>query len=183
MALFTAIGAAVGLATVGGIAGAALGAGIGLTAAGAYRQAQSQKQQAAYAKGVALTNEQIALDNARDVELRGRQAVFDQRRAVARQLADVRSSVAGSGLVVDEAGTTPQEMVQSMAEAGELDILRLRNNIEREKRRALVQATSYEAQAGQFELQRASISPFRSAVTAGFGAATSGRTGDILFGG
>lgn len=189
MALFSAIGAlagaglaATGVVSAGVGTAAMIGGGIGLKAAGAYKQSQARKDQAEYNRDVALTNKQIAEDNARDVELRGRQAVYDQRRAVARELGDVRAATAASGLVVGEAGTTPQDMVQAMTEAGELDVMRLRNNIEREKRRAIVQATSYEAQAGQFDLQRQSESPFRSALTSIAGSASSGATRDILFG-
>ena len=157
-------------------------AAIGISAIGSYKEAKAQKQQAAYARDVQLTNAQIAQDNARDVVLRGRQAVFDQRRAVARQLADVRTATAGSGLVVGEAGTVPQELVTAMAEAGELDVLRLKNNIDREERRALVQQTQYEAQAGQFEVQRQSINPFRSALITGLNAASQPGNRDLLFG-
>lgn len=156
-------------------------AGVGLAAGGAYQASQARKQQAAFSRDMALTNEVIALDNARDVELRGRQAVYDQRRAVARQLSSVRAASAGAGMVVDEIGTVPQDMVIAMAEAGELDVMRLQNNIERERRRALVQGAQFEAQAGQFELQRSSESPFRSALVTG----VSGAVGnyDLLFGG
>lgn len=179
MALFTAIGAGIGFLAGGTATAALVGGGIGLQAAGAYANAKGQRAQAAYSRDVALTNRQIALDNARDVELRGRQAVFDQRRAVARELSNVKAATAGSGLVVGEAGTTPQELVQAMAQAGELDVMRLKNNIEREERRALVQGASFEAQAGQFELSRSQINPFRSALTTAVGGAVG--NADILF--
>lgn len=181
MALFTAIGAAAGFALAGGT-GALVGAGLGLSAAGAYQASVQRKQEAAFSKGVALTNAQIAADNARDVELRGRQAVYDQRRAVAREVSDVRVATAASGVEVDVEGTTPQDMVQAMNEAGELDVMRLRNNIEREERRALVQGASFEAQAGQFELQRSSESPFRSALISVGAGLTNQSNADILFG-
>lgn len=148
-------------------------------AVGAYQQAQAQKNAAAYNRDVAENNAKIAEDNARDVELRGRVAVFDQRRAVARELSVVRAGSAANGLVVDEVGTIPQEMVQAMTEAGELDVMRLRNNIENEKRRALVQKTNFEAQAGAFEMERRSISPFRSALGAGLSGLN--QNADILF--
>ena len=182
MAVFTAIGAGLGLLAGGTATAALIGGGIGLSAASAFQASRARRQQSAFNRDVALTNEEIAQQNARDVELRGRQAVFDQRRAVAREVANVRAATAASGIVVDEAGTTNQDLVRSMVEAGELDVMRLRNNIEREKRRALVQATQYEAQAGQFELQRASESPFRSALTTVAGGVTSPRNMDILFG-
>lgn len=187
MAVFTAIGAALGGTLLAGAAGSAaagalIGGGIGMQAASAFNQAKGAKAQAAYNRDIAKMNEKIALDNMRDIEKRGRGDIFDQRRAVARELSNVRAATAGAGLVVNEAGTTPQDLVRAMAEAGELDVLRLRNNIEREKRRASIEGANYAAQAGQFEAQRASISPFRSALTSVASSATSGRSGDILFG-
>lgn len=153
-------------------------ASVAFQAVGAYSAAKSQKQAADYNRQVAENNAQIARDNARDVELRGRQAVYDQRRQVATELGRIRSTAASRGLTVDEAGTTPQDMVDAMNYAGELDVLRLQANIEREKRRAIVEETSFRAQAGAFELERNSISPFRSA----FGAALGGvnQNADIL---
>lgn len=155
-------------------------ASVGMQAAGAYSQAKAKKGAAKYNRDVALTNAQIADDNMRDTELRGRQAVFDQRRAVVREMASVRAASAGAGLTVGEAGTTPQDLVQSMVEAGELDVMRLRNNIENEKRRAAIEGTSFRAQAGAFEAERRSISPLRSAVISGGGAVMSNK--DVLFG-
>ncbi len=157
-------------------------ASVGLSAYGAYSQSKSAKASAAYQRDVAKTNEKIAEQNARDVELRGRQAIYDQQRQVARSLSSVRAATTANNLEVGVAGTTPQDLVQAMAEAGALDVMRLRNNVDREKRRAEIQGMNYAAQAGQFELERRSISPFRSALITGVGAATSGASGDILFG-
>lgn len=143
------------------------------SAIGAYTQSKARKAQARYQRDVAKVNAKIAEDNMRDIELRGRVAEFDQRRATARALSDVRTATAGSGLEVNVAGTTPQDLVRAMSEAGELDVMRLRNNIEREKRRAEIQKQNYIAQAGQFELERSSINPLRSALIAGGQAASS----------
>jgi len=157
-----------------------------MSAASAGMQAKEAGRQDAYNAAVAGNNAQIARDNARDVELRGREAVYDQRRAVSRELGRVRAASAGAGLVVDEVGTVPQDLVNAMAEAGELDIMRLRNNIDREKRRALIEASNYEAQQGQFEMQRASRRPgMRAAFAAGnslLGSASSPAGMDLLFG-
>ena len=57
--------------------------------------------------------------------------------------------------------------------------MRLRNNIDREKRKSQIQGANFEAQAGQFEAQRQSISPFRSALVAGASSALG--SSDILF--
>tara|TARA_R110000851_G_scaffold174949_2_gene321170 strand:+ start:9282 stop:9815 length:534 start_codon:yes stop_codon:yes gene_type:complete len=176
MAILTGIAAAVGGLSA---ASAIAAVGVGVSAIGAAGASNARKSSAAYNRDVALTNEQIAKDNARDVVLRGREEVYTQRRAVARELSTTRVQAAGQGMTVDEAGTTPQHLVADMAEAGELDVMRLRNNIQREERRALVQGTSFAAQAGQFDLQRSSESPFRSALVAGVGAAV--QSSDILF--
>jgi len=162
---------------------ALVAAGIGMQALGSYNQAQGAKQSAAFNRDMALVNAQIAGQNVRDIELRGRQAEYDQRKAVARELSSVRAATAANGLVVNEAGTTPQDMVRAMAEAGELDAMRLRNNIEREKRTAEIQGTQYTAQAGQFDAERRSISPFRSAFTTALSGVTNSSNADILFGG
>lgn len=158
----------------------------GMAAASSASQASAAGKADAYSAAVAGNNAQIARDNARDVELRGREAVYDQRRAVSRELGRVRAAAAGQGLAVDEVGTVPQDMVNAMAEAGELDIMRLRNNIEREKRRALVQASNYEAQQGQFEMQRASRKPgmraFMAGATSLVNSASSPAGMDLLFG-
>lgn len=182
MALFTAIG--IGLGAAAGLTGTALltAGGVGMMAGSQYYAAQGQKSQAAFNRDVALNNQIIAEQNVADIADRGRVAVYDQRRAVARELGNVRAATAGSGLVVDEAGTTPQDMVRAMVDAGELDVMRLQNNIDREQRRASIQGANFAAQAGQFEANRASINPFRSALTSAFQGATTGMNADILFG-
>ncbi len=156
-------------------------ASIATRAIGAASEAAARKEQVDYAAQQAENNAQVARDNARDVELLGRQAIVDQRKAIARSLSDVRAATAGAGLVVDQEGTTPQAIFDDMVVAGELDVLRIRNNIEREKRRIMVGATQQEAQAGQLRLESASISPFRAGLTAGIGALN--QSSDILFGG
>lgn len=166
-----------------GLTTALVAASVGMSAVGAAQQAKSRRQQAGYQRDVAETNAEIGRQNAQDVVERGRVAVYDQRRAVARQLSDIDAATAGSGLVVGEGGTTPAAMVEAMNEAGELDVMRLKNNIAREERRGLIQAQNYEAQAGQFDLQRRSISPLRSGLTAGLNAATQAGSMDILFSG
>ena len=186
MAVFTAIGAGLGaLAGATGLLGGAsvlglgatatgalIGGGIGLQAGSAYKAAEGAKDQAAFNQAMAERNQKIAIMNALDVQKKGRTAVYEQRRRVAQDLSSTRAAAAGAGLVVDEAGTTPQQMVTAMTVAGEMDVMRLQNNIEREKRRALIQGQDFELRAGQFAVQRSSINPFRSAVTAGFGAGT-----------
>lgn len=165
---FAAISAAVGIA------------GTAMSAYGAFQQASAQKAQADYASQVASNNAEIGEDNYADVYERGKVAAFNQRRTIARQLDDTTAAIAGNNLVVGEAGTTPQNIIQSMIEEGELDVQQLRNNVIREARRAQIQAASYTAQAEQFALERDSINPAFSALGAGIGTfAKSGSIGAI----
>lgn len=149
------------------------GVAIAASTAGAAIQAKNAQATAAYNREVAEMNKKIALENAADVRARGRIAVFDQRRAVARAIGKTRASLAGAGVVVDEAGTISQDAVDAMREAGELDVLRLQSNIEREERRALIQAANFEAEAGAFELERKQNNPFQAAAFAGVNRAAS----------
>lgn len=150
-----------------------------LQAVGAFQAAKARKQQAEYQAQVARNNAVIAEQNVRDAEIRGREREYEQRRRVSRALSSQRAATAGAGLMVDEVGTTPQDLVVSMVEAGELDVLKIRDNTLREQRGHQIQADSHTAQAGQYQLQADSESPFLAALSAGVGAA--GRNADILF--
>ena len=59
-----------------------------------------------------------------------------------------------------------------------MDILTLEGNIARESRRARIQGTQYEAQAGLFELEASSISPGLAGLAAGLGSLS--RNSDLL---
>tara|TARA_R110002167_G_scaffold73484_3_gene205993 strand:+ start:3651 stop:4148 length:498 start_codon:yes stop_codon:yes gene_type:complete len=136
-------------------------------------QARSQREQAEF-------NAEIAQENMIDVEERGLTALRDQQMMTLRNLSSVRSAGAASGVVVDQEGTSLQDSVVAMAEAGTIDVRRLRENIDREKRRAEVQGLNFTAQAEQFEIARAGENPFLSGLSAGLNSAS--KNSDILFG-
>lgn len=152
--------------------------GIGAKAMAAKEAAEGQQAQAEFNASVARYNKKIAKQDKRDIELQGRAAIYNQRRQIARTLSTARASVAGSGIVVDEAGTTPQYLIQDLMEAGEMDIMRLRNNIRREKRKAKIRVQQAKMQQSGYEAQAASINPGRSAFTAALGGIAS--NADIL---
>ena len=131
------------------------GAGVALGAYGAYKSSKQNKVS------------------------RGKDAISDQKKATIRSLSSVRSGTAGAGLVVDGADTTGQLLVKSMAEAGELDIIRLQENIDREEQRALDQGANFTAQSDQFKIQQRGYNPLLSGITAGVSGAS--RNADILF--
>jgi hypothetical protein len=140
-----------------------------VSAVGAYQQAQAQKAQAEYSAQVQRNNAIIAEQNMADIIQRGDVALEKQRQRVRQTVGTARAAMSGSGLLL---GGTPGETTSLLEEdlrtAGQMDILTLRGNIEREARRAEIQGINYQAQAGLFDLQASSISPFLSAATAGF---------------
>jgi len=170
------------IATATGIGAATLvaGAAVGVSAYGAYKGSQANKANAKFSANQAQANAAIAQRNAADVVDRGKDAIADQKKATIRALSNIRASAAGAGLVVDQEGTLPQDLVVAMTEAGELDIVRLQKNIDREEQRAKDQGANYTAQAGQFKAQAKSINPFFSTASAGLNSAAG--SGDILFG-
>jgi len=152
---------------------------IGLGAASAYKSSKANKAQAKSQAAQAQANAKIARRNAADVVERGKDALYDQKQATIKSLSSVRSGVAGAGFAVDSAGSTGQELVKAMSEAGEIDISRLKENIDREEQRALDQGMNYSMQADQFKTQARGYNPLLSGITAGVGSAVRGA--DILF--
>tara|TARA_R110000822_G_scaffold228296_1_gene360740 strand:+ start:392 stop:928 length:537 start_codon:yes stop_codon:yes gene_type:complete len=161
------------IATVAAVGGVALGA------YGAYSSSKNNKKQSQAQASQANMNADIAKRNAADVVKQGKDAIFDQKLATLRSLGQVRSGTAGAGFVVDSKGTTGELLFRSMAEAGELDISRLKENIDREKQRALDQGANFTAQANQFKIQSRGYNPLLSGFTAGLGGVN--QNADILF--
>jgi len=150
------------------------------TVVSAVQQANAQKAQAEYNSAVARNNAIIAEQNAQDVEQRGDVALAQRRQALNQTIGSARSAIAGSGLLVDDAPeTTPAMLLDDLTIAGQMDILTLEGNIARESRRARIQGSQFEAQAGLFDLEASSISPGLSGLSAGLGSAS--RNADLLF--
>lgn len=154
-------------------------AGVGLSAYGAYSSSQANKKQADAQASQAKANAEIAKRNAADVIVRGDDALFDQKMATIASLSQVRSGTAGAGFTVDAMGTTGMDLYRSMAEAGEIDISRLQENIDREEQRALDQGAGFTAQANQFAIQARGYNPLLSGFSAGLSSAV--KNADILF--
>lgn len=160
------------------IAAAVVGS-VALNAYGAYKSSQQNKAMAGAQSEQSAMNAAIAERNAADAVSRGKDAISDQKKAAIRSLSSVRSGTAGAGLVVDGADTTGQLLVKSMAEAGELDIIRLQENIDREEQRALDQGANFTAQSDQFKIQQRGYNPLLSGFSAGLNTAVG--QADILF--
>ena len=127
---------------------------------GAYQQAQAQRAQANYQAAVARNNVIIAQQNAADIRDRGETAEDEHRRRIKQTKGTAKAVQASNGFLVDDSeDSTNVQMVADLAEAGELDILRIRDNTAREEHRALVEGVNFQAQAGLFDLKASSISP------------------------
>mgnify|MGYP003654005740 FL=1 len=161
------------------LATAVSAAGVGLSAYGAYSSSKANKKQSEAQSDQAKINAEIAQRNAKDIVKQGQDALFDQKIATLVSMGQVRSGTAGAGFVVDSAGTTGDQLYRSMAEAGELDISRLQENIEREEQRALDQGANFTAQANQFKIQSRGYNPLLSGFTAGVGGLN--QNADVLF--
>lgn len=156
------------LATTVAVASAAI------TTIGAVQQAQAQRAQAQYSAAVARNNAIIAAQNEADIIQRGAVARDIQRTRVNQTIGAARSAIAGSGILLDDTdGTTSAQLTEDLMSAGQFDIMTLRANVDREARRARIQGSEFQAQAGLFDLQASSINPALAGAAAGFRGATS----------
>jgi len=142
------------VAAIAAIASAVVGT------ASAYQQSQAAKSQANYQRQVAENNAVIAQQNATRIRQQAEVAEDEQRERIAATKGAAKARLAANGLLVDDPGdTTASLFLQDIAEIGEYDILKLRDNYEQEARVAEVQGSNYQAQAGLFGLQAAAQSP------------------------
>lgn len=142
--------------------GLAIAATIASTAAGAYgayQQSQAAKSQANYQAAVARNNSIIAQQNAADVRDRGEVAEQEHRDRIKQTKGSAVASQAANGFLVDDPGSSNVDLLADIAEAGELDVLRIRDNTEREARRAEIQGSNFQAQAGLFDMQASAQNP------------------------
>ena len=120
------------------------------------QQAQAQRNQANFQAQVARNNAIIAQQNAAQIEKKGKIAEQDRKRLIRQTIGAAKAGQAAQGFLVDDdEDSTNVQHVADLAEAGQLDILRIRDNMESEKRRALIQGDQFTAQAGLFDLKAA----------------------------
>jgi hypothetical protein len=147
------------VSAIAAVAGAATGA------IGAYQQSQAAKAQANYQRQVAENNATIAQQNATRIRQQAGVAEEEQRERLLATKGAARARLAANGLLVDDPGdTTASLFLQDIAEIGEYDILKMRDNYEQEARVAEIQGVNYQAQAGLFGLQASAQSPGFAAV-------------------
>ena len=103
---------------------------------------------------VARNNAIIARDNAEAVRLRGISAEQDKALAGEKVAGAARARQAALGFLVDDTeDSTNVGLIGDLAEATQLDILRIRDHADLEARRAEVQGVNFIAQADLFQLK------------------------------
>lgn len=107
---------------------AGLVASTAITAAGAFQQSSMAKAQAKYER-------KIAENQALDARQRAEVEEDEKRRQIAQTVGSARARQAANGLLVDDTSdSTNFQLLDDLTVAGELDILRIRDNGEREAR-------------------------------------------------
>tara|TARA_R110000787_G_scaffold114871_3_gene224740 strand:+ start:6374 stop:6940 length:567 start_codon:yes stop_codon:yes gene_type:complete len=130
---------------------------------GAYQQAQAQQEQAAYQAAVARNNAITAGRTATAIAERGKILEDEHRRKIKQTKGSAKTVQAAKGFLVDDTeDSTNVGLLADIAEIGELDILKIRDNVELERRQALIQGSNYQTQAGLFDAKAGSISPLMS---------------------
>ena len=109
---------------------------------------------AEYNAAVARNNQAIAMQDAADAIARGEVEAEDHRKRVAATRGAARAVLAANGILVDDDDESTASLIQQdIAEAGELDILRIRNNASREQRQHNIRAMNFDAQARGHQMQ------------------------------
>jgi len=156
MALASSTVAAISIAT--SVAGTAIGA------LGAYQQSKAAKAQAEYQAQVARNNATIAQQDKAALLERSKIAEQDHRQRIAQTISSARSAAAANGFLVDgDDDETNVLLTADLAEAGELDILRMRDETSLRARNLDVAAMNAESQAGLFQARADAESPLFAA--------------------
>ena len=128
--------------------------------ASAQQQAQAAKNQAKFQQQVAANNAIIAQQNATRIRQQAEVAEEEQRERLRLTKGAATARLAASGLLVDDdVDATSALFLQDIAESGEYDILKLRDNYEQEARAAEIQGSNFQAQSSLFGLQASNQSP------------------------
>lgn len=158
--------------------------GTALSTYSSYRQSQAAEAQSKYQAAIAARNAELQRQNAADARERGKTEAAEHRDRIAQTIGASRAAMAARGLLVDDApGTVSADLQNDLLDAGELDILRIKDNAEREARRYEIAASNYDASGSGHLMEASQQSPAGAAVgTFLAGAASSARLGMEVFG-
>jgi hypothetical protein len=150
--------------TVAAISIATTVASTAFSVVGAYQQSKSAQAQAEYQAQVARNNATIAQQDAAALQERSKIAEQDHRQRVAATISSAKSAAAANGFLVDgNDDDTNVLLTASLAEAGELDILRMRDETALRKRNLDIAAMNSENQAGLFQARADAENPLFAA--------------------
>jgi hypothetical protein len=148
------------------IATIASAVGTGLSAIGAYQQSKATKSQMEYNAAIQRNNSITAQYDAEAIRERGKEEEADHRDRIRQTIGDARAGqAAGMFLIDDKKDSTNVQLIGDLAEAGELDILRLRDDVELRARAREIEASNFDSQAGLFDMSAAAQSPFLAGAT------------------
>lgn len=153
-------------ATLAYVAIASSVAAAGMSAYGMYQQGQQQKKMADYQSAIARNNAIRAEYMAQDALDRGKIAEQQQRLRGRLLLGQMRASLAGSGVDINEGSAVEMQVDQAGINA--LDALNVRNNAEREAQNYRIQASDFNSQSDMY-----SVAGRNAAANGTWGAASS----------
>jgi len=134
-------------------------------ASSAAGQSQFLAQQAAFNAAQARNNALISQQNATAIEDQKRIALAKVQDRTGATLSGVNPAAAANNVLADDdADSTVGRKKIDIAGAGALDLATTSNNFDQEIRRARITGGNFQAQAGLFDTQAASINPTLSAL-------------------
>lgn len=151
-------------ATWAAVAGVTSILGTAVSTLGAYQQSKAAQAQAEYNAAVARNNQIIAQQDADAIRERGKQQEADHRERIRQTIGAARAVQGATGFLADgQYDDTNAQLIGDLAEAGELDILRLRDSIELDARQKEIQAVNFQAEAGLQGLVASQQNPLMAA--------------------
>lgn len=137
---------------------------------GGKKTASANKKAALANAEISELNAGFSRENAADVVLAGRELEIEKFQQINRSIGATRAAIAGAGLVVEDgAGTVSQDLVSDMRVIGAMDIQKIRDNVQLERKKFDQQEKDSLLRAEHGQASARSISPNFAGLTAGFG--------------
>lgn len=135
------------------------GVGMIFQSIAAQQAAAARQAQARYQAAVARNNAIIAEQNAEKVEDIGLQQEEEHRERIRQTKGAAKTQMASLGFLVDTEDETNALLLADLAEAGEYDLMKIRERTWQNARAARLEGYTQTAQAGLLDAKASSISP------------------------
>ena len=155
----------------------------GLSAMSAYQQSKQQKAQAEYNAQIARRNREFVEQTIPAIRDREERAKKDKRMQIVFGMGDTRAVFASRGVLVDDPDATIDFTLQDIAQWGEYDILKIKDQADLQVRELLFKGQQFQAEADLSQFEADSISPMMSFITSAASSAASGYTAHKMMGG